>query len=297
MEDARALLDSLMGPARDKKRKEGEAAEGFLEKNVCRRFLAGCCPNELFKSTKREMEVCPKIHSESLAAELKAHPKGDKHTANFEEECMEYLESIRRDAERWVKREQGNLRGERKEFQPTAGQQRSLSDLSQRYKDAMAQCGKHEEDGEIEKAKISMEAANSLKRDLDDLKEKCHVDMGAEIVCELCGVRYPTGDGERERGHRDAHLAGKLHEAYGIIRDHAAELRKKKNEREEARSSKNKKEDKDDKDKEKDEDGEDKGKKRDRSRSKDKDKDKGRRRRSRSRSRRDKRRSRSRRRR
>jgi len=272
-------LDSLMGPSRDKKKKEGDSLEGFLEKNICRRYLAGCCPNDLFKSTKREMEVCQKIHSETLMEELKAHPQSAKHTGHFEEECLDYLENIRRESERWVKREQGNLRGERKEFQPTAGQQRSLQDLGQRYKDAMAECNAAEEAGDLSKGKITMAAALQIKDDIDTMKDKCQVEMGAEIVCELCGVRYPTGEGERERGHRDAHLSGKLHEAYSMIRDHAEELKKRKKAREEAKET--------EKGEKKEKGDDDKGRKRSGSRDKDKDKDKGRRDRSRSRGRRD----------
>jgi len=59
MDDARKLLDSLMGQTRNVDLKEAKKKKGqnFKEENVCKFYLVGFCPQneQLFKNTKRRL--------------------------------------------------------------------------------------------------------------------------------------------------------------------------------------------------------------------------------------------------
>lgn len=227
-DDARALLDSLMGPSRDVATDESEVAEGFLDRKVCKRYLVGLCPNDWFKSTKREMETCGKIHSDLLAEEMRRHPKAEKYIAQYEEELMNYLDNIAQDTDRWVARERGNLRPPSKELQLSAGWQKSFSEKSDQYKELMDQVKKLEESGEMGRCQEVMETAQDIQKELEDIRGKFTVETGGEAVCEACGVRYPLGDTPNEVGNRVSHFSGKMHEAYTTIREKIKELRKNK---------------------------------------------------------------------
>lgn len=227
-DDARALLDSLMGPSRDVAKDESEVAEGFLDKKVCKRYLVGLCPNDWFKSTKREMDSCGLIHSDLLAEEMRRHPKAEKYIAEYEEELLNFLDSIAQDTDRWVARERGNLRPPSKELQLSAGWQKSFSEKSDQYKELMDQVKKLEESGEMGRCQEVMEEAQDIQKELEDIRAKFTVETGGEAVCEACGVRYPLGDTPNEVGNRVSHFSGKMHEAYTTIREKIKELRQNK---------------------------------------------------------------------
>merc|ERR1712196_537574 len=63
---------------------------------------------------------------------------------------------------------------------------------------------------------------------VDAIKNQNLLDMQGELVCELCGVRYPSGDAEHERGHRDAHFSGKMHAAYKMIQEEMERILEKR---------------------------------------------------------------------
>mmetsp|Transcript_2680 Transcript_2680/g.5664 ORF Transcript_2680/g.5664 Transcript_2680/m.5664 type:complete len:318 (+) Transcript_2680:42-995(+) len=226
-DDARALLDSLMGPKRDDKQRDDGIADGFLEKNVCKRYLVGLCPNAWFKSTKREMSQCGCVHSDLLVEELKAHPESARYTAEYEQDLLKYLEDIVQDSERWIAREKGNLKPPGKELQLSVGHQKQLAEKKEAYAAIVAECTRVEAEEDIEQSRLLMRKAQEVKEDIEELEAKFTVETGGESVCEMCGVRYPLGDTPNEKGNRESHFSGKMHEAYTIIREKVQELRKK----------------------------------------------------------------------
>lgn len=228
-DDARALLDSLMGPSRDKRAaSSGHAREGFLDRSVCKRYLLGLCPNDWFKSTKREMAQCGGIHSDILREELEAHPERERYVAEFESQLLEYLEDICMDADRWVARERGNLKPPGKELQLSLGWQKSIAEKQETYKEMIERSQTLAEDEDLKQSHQVMERAQALQDEIDSIEAKFTVDTGGEGVCELCGVRFPLGNTPNEIGNRQSHFSGKMHEAYTTIREKVEELRRKK---------------------------------------------------------------------
>lgn len=110
MEDARALLDSLMGQTRDvkkDKRQKGSAGNGFKHESVCKLWLVGFCPEneELFHNTKRDLGPCHKTHFDVHKREFNEHPDHAKYKAAYEARLLRHLTSILRRCDEWILRE------------------------------------------------------------------------------------------------------------------------------------------------------------------------------------------------
>ena len=58
----------------------------ITDPKVCRSFLVGTCPHDLFTNTKQDLGPCPKVHSEPLKTEYESAP--DKSKYGFEYDYM-----------------------------------------------------------------------------------------------------------------------------------------------------------------------------------------------------------------
>ncbi|AQK72451.1 LUC7 related protein [Zea mays] len=68
MDAIRKQLDQLMGANRNGDVRE--VSRKYYDRDVCRLYLAGLCPHDLFQLTKMDMGPCPKLHSLQLRKEL-----------------------------------------------------------------------------------------------------------------------------------------------------------------------------------------------------------------------------------
>ena len=60
MDSQRELLDSLMGINRNNDR-ENEEISDYRDERVCKFYLVGMCPHEMFVNTKMDCGPCPKV--------------------------------------------------------------------------------------------------------------------------------------------------------------------------------------------------------------------------------------------
>ncbi|AQK72471.1 LUC7 related protein [Zea mays] len=67
MDAIRKQLDQLMGANRNGDVRE--VSRKYYDRDVCRLYLAGLCPHDLFQLTKMDMGPCPKLHSLQLRKE------------------------------------------------------------------------------------------------------------------------------------------------------------------------------------------------------------------------------------
>ncbi|KAH6758095.1 LUC7 related protein [Perilla frutescens var. hirtella] len=104
MDALRKQLDVLMGANRN-----GDAQEvtrKYFDRDVCRLFLAGLCPHELFQLTKMDKGPCPKVHSLQLRKEYEeAKEKGlDNYDRDLEDNIDRLIVECDRKIERALKR-------------------------------------------------------------------------------------------------------------------------------------------------------------------------------------------------
>merc|ERR1719160_2316151 len=95
--DAKALLDSLMGPSRDKP-KDQQRTDEWKKSDVCKRYLVGFCPNSAqhnwFHNTRRDVGVCNKIHSDRLKADFGGHKDRKKYQLEYQQDFLRFLEGV-----------------------------------------------------------------------------------------------------------------------------------------------------------------------------------------------------------
>eukprot|EP00252_Welwitschia_mirabilis_P005665 TRINITY_DN1617_c0_g1_i4.p1 TRINITY_DN1617_c0_g1~~TRINITY_DN1617_c0_g1_i4.p1 ORF type:complete len:347 (-),score=83.54 TRINITY_DN1617_c0_g1_i4:1014-1946(-) len=100
MDAFRKQLDALMGANRN-----GDVLEvnrKYYDRDVCRLFLVGLCPHELFQLTKMDMGPCPKVHSLQLRKEYEeAKAKGKD---NYDRELEDVIERLISECDRKIQR-------------------------------------------------------------------------------------------------------------------------------------------------------------------------------------------------
>lgn len=65
----------------------------ITDQKVCRSYIVGHCPHDLFTNTKNDLGTCPKVHSEGLKAEYDAASTETKRRWGFE---FDYLRDMSR---------------------------------------------------------------------------------------------------------------------------------------------------------------------------------------------------------
>ncbi|XP_019053492.1 PREDICTED: putative RNA-binding protein Luc7-like 2 isoform X2 [Nelumbo nucifera] len=100
MDAIRKQLDVLMGANRN-----GDVREvnrKYYDRDVCRLFLAGLCPHELFQLTKMDMGPCPKVHSLQLRKEYEeAKAKGND---NYDRDLEDVIDRLIVECDRKITR-------------------------------------------------------------------------------------------------------------------------------------------------------------------------------------------------
>ncbi|PIN23217.1 Spliceosome subunit [Handroanthus impetiginosus] len=104
MDALRKQLDVLMGANRN-----GDAQEvtrKYYDRDVCRLYLAGLCPHDLFQLTKMDKGPCPKVHSLQLRKEYEeAKAKGlDNYDRDLEDNIDRLIVECDRKIARALKR-------------------------------------------------------------------------------------------------------------------------------------------------------------------------------------------------
>ncbi|KAL7252384.1 hypothetical protein ACSBR1_007050 [Camellia fascicularis] len=100
MDAIRKQLDVLMGANRN-----GDVREvnrKYYDRDVCRLFLVGLCPHELFQLTKMDMGPCPKVHSLQLRKEYEeAKAKG---IDNYDRDLADVIDRLIVECDRKITR-------------------------------------------------------------------------------------------------------------------------------------------------------------------------------------------------
>ncbi|KAG7036822.1 putative RNA-binding protein Luc7-like 1, partial [Cucurbita argyrosperma subsp. argyrosperma] len=100
MDAFRRQLDQLMGANRNGDVQE--VSRKYYDRDVCRMFLVGLCPHELFQLTKMDMGPCPKIHSLQLRKEYEeAKTKG---VHNYDRDLEDVIDRLIIECDRKIAR-------------------------------------------------------------------------------------------------------------------------------------------------------------------------------------------------
>ena len=105
----KAMMDELMGRDRNLPEEEKRESE-FWDADICKYYLCGISPHQLFRNTKSDLGPYDKIESPECKAKWDALTQQEKDSYGYEHETLIFLEDLAqvRPADR---EEQGARRG------------------------------------------------------------------------------------------------------------------------------------------------------------------------------------------
>ncbi|KAJ8328832.1 hypothetical protein BDV3_006475 [Batrachochytrium dendrobatidis] len=222
MDYQRQLLAELMNPLIPSAKKD------YRDNDVCKHFLVGFCPNELFLNTKVDLGKCGNLHDERLQKEYQS--SSNKNRLGYEDRFYDYLAKLVSDIERTIKR--GHTRLESKPTEPTGVTQDDIREkiiiIEETIKNKTNQLRQLGESGRVKDAYDLYSAVERSMVELDQLRQtdQTHPSYRPDKkmeVCEICGALLANDS----TGQRiDAHMTGKQHTGFIRIRETLEEHRK-----------------------------------------------------------------------
>ncbi|XP_012470549.1 uncharacterized protein LOC105788284 [Gossypium raimondii] len=164
MDAMRKQLDVLMGANRN-----GDVREvnrKYYDRDVCRLFLSGLCPHELFQLTKMDMGPCPKVHSLQLRKEYEeAKSKG---VDNYDRELEDAIDRLIVECDRKIGRALRRLEDEDAKAAIAISvsevtQTPEILELSKQIKEKLKEADQHDLEGKTDLKIRALEEVEELR--------------------------------------------------------------------------------------------------------------------------------------
>lgn len=215
--EQRKLLEQLMGAGASSR----SAQLSITDPKVCRSFLVGTCPHDLFTNTKQDLGACPKVHSEPLQSEYLAAP--DKAKYGFEYDYMRDLQRYIDDCNRRIDAAQRRLEKTPDEIRQTNALLKQISDLSKSVESGLLEVQVLGEASEVSRAyeeffkiKQAIQTKGEKERELKALSDTSGPSGHQKLqVCDVCGAYLSRLDNDRRLAD---HFYGKMHLGYAQMR-------------------------------------------------------------------------------
>ncbi|XP_066470654.1 luc7-like protein 3 isoform X2 [Tiliqua scincoides] len=234
MISAAQLLDELMGRDRNLAPDEKRSNVRWDHESVCKYYLCGFCPAELFTNTRSDLGPCEKIHDENLRKQYEKSSRFMK--VGYERDFLRYLQSLLAEVERRIRR--GHARLALSQTQQSSGQaagptgknEEKIQVLTDKIDVLLQQIEELGSEGKVEEAQGMMKLVEQLKEERELLRsttstiESFAAQEKQMEVCEVCGAFLIVGDAQ---SRVDDHLMGKQHMGYAKIKATVEELKEK----------------------------------------------------------------------
>lgn len=93
MMDNKSLLDQLMGEERDVPLEQRtNRKRHFSDPEVCKYYICGLCPYQLFKNTKSDLGTYDKIFDDDCKAQWEALDQEEKDGYPYEKQLRDFLQ-------------------------------------------------------------------------------------------------------------------------------------------------------------------------------------------------------------
>ncbi|MFS7949464.1 hypothetical protein Hanom_Chr06g00571851 [Helianthus anomalus] len=237
MDAQRALLDELMGSARNltEEERRGHKEITWDDKDVCGFYMVKFCPHDLFVNTRSDLGPCPKIHDPKLKESFENSPRHDSYVPRFEADLAHFCEKLIMDLDRKVRRGRERLAQEVELPPPPplpVEKSEQLSVLEEKIKNLLESVEALGEAGKVDEAEALMRKVDLLNIEKTALTLQSQNDkvlMPAQekkmALCETCGSFLIANDAlERTQSH----ITGKQHIGYGMVRDFLSEYKEAK---------------------------------------------------------------------
>eukprot|EP01094_Clydonella_sp_ATCC50884_P026713 TRINITY_DN741_c0_g2_i1.p1 TRINITY_DN741_c0_g2~~TRINITY_DN741_c0_g2_i1.p1 ORF type:complete len:343 (-),score=117.77 TRINITY_DN741_c0_g2_i1:101-1129(-) len=237
MDEQRRLLDELMGAGRN-----GEVAKAkhFSDADVCKYFLCGVCPLQLFTNTKADLGHCESTHNDVMKEQYEEEVKKNGYGAyDYEMELLRFLRQIVSDCDRRIARADRRIEASREAQAPDTEKLETMNKAIQKLQEEAEKLG---EEGLVDESMEKMEQAEALKQEMDaeqksgpapaplDLPPSVQQTLSAAQlanqqqklrVCEVCSALLSTQESDLRLAD---HFGGKMHMGFLTVRTKLAEL-------------------------------------------------------------------------
>ncbi|KAK1360998.1 Spliceosome subunit [Heracleum sosnowskyi] len=237
MDAQRALLDELMGTARNltEEERKGYKEVTWDDKEVCTSYMVRFCPHDLFVNTRSDLGLCEKIHDPKLKESFEGSPRHDSYVPKFEADLAHHCEKLVMELDRKVRRGRERLDQEVEVPPPPAvpvEKSEQLSVLEEKIKNLLEQVEALGEAGKVDEAEALMRKVDVLNAEKTALTQQPQNDKVLVLaqekkmaLCETCGSFLIANDAiERTQSH----VTGKQHIGYGMVRDFLTEFKETK---------------------------------------------------------------------
>ncbi|OQR78072.1 putative RNA-binding protein Luc7 2 isoform X1 [Tropilaelaps mercedesae] len=264
-EQMRAMLDELMGTARD-----GDSTNvhvNFTDRKVCKSFLLKCCPHDILAATRMDLGSCFGIHDLALRADYENAAK----TKDFfyDVDALEQLEQFVKECDRRTDQAKKKLAETQEELSAEATVKlNKINELAEQIGKKLAEAEAKGAEGLVDESMAIMEQVEKAKKKKHEAEAHYRNSMPASSyqqqklrVCEVCSAYLGIYDNDRRLAD---HFGGKLHLGFIEIREKLEELRKQvddsrkagkaNREREERREKEAKREERDHRERERERD-------------------------------------------
>ena len=213
----------------------------LTDPKVCRSYMAGTCPHDLFTNTKQDLGPCPKIHSEPLKTEYEGKDASEKAKLGFEfdysRDMQKYIDECNRRidaAQRRLEKTPDEIRqtNELVRSPPPAAddtdewaslQLKQISDLTQSINTGLLEVAILGESSNISlavtehhKIRVAKAAKEEKERELKSLSDTSGPSGHQKLqVCDVCGAYLSRLDNDRRLAD---HFYGKMHLGYAQMR-------------------------------------------------------------------------------
>jgi len=195
----------------------------LTDPKVCRSYLVGTCPHDLFTNTKQDLGPCSRVHSDALKAEYEGLSDFDRKKYGFDYDYLRDLQKHIDECNRRIDAAQRRLEKTPDEIRQTNELLRSISDLGASVATGLTEVEILGEMGEVSRAYDEMfrvrqaQAAKAEReRELKALSDTSGPSGHQKLqVCDVCGAYLSRLDNDRRLAD---HFYGKMHLGYAQMR-------------------------------------------------------------------------------
>eukprot|EP01031_Cornospumella_fuschlensis_P034922 gene34922-42291_t len=229
----RELLDSLMGLNRNNDRLN--QVKSFRDERVCKFYLTGMCPHDLFVNTKMDEGPCEKLHSDAFKADFEKNGDPGMFDSFLESEFQMRIN----EAEKIIKRARARVEEDKidEEVNPDINPDiiRIHAEMAKIISDAErdVQEGLYDKVQEILLGRYEglLKEKSLVMNRINDLKKKAQSSQDKKLrVCDVCGSFLSIFDSDKRLAD---HFVGKQHIGFQYMRDMLETIRKRRDERRE----------------------------------------------------------------
>ncbi|EEB09040.1 U1 snRNP-associated protein Usp106 [Schizosaccharomyces japonicus yFS275] len=222
------IIEQLMGSNLSNFSSRGQVQ--FTDRKVCRSFLCGICPHDVFVNTKMDLGPCPKIHSDKLKADYEA--ASYSHDYGYEWDYLQDLERHVTECNKRIDIAEARREKTREEIDRTDALMKEILHLDHTISVLIDEIKALASKGRVNESIQRFTAYNKVKQtkkelvqevlSINELPSQASSTHQKLQVCDVCSAYLSRLDNDRRLAD---HFSGKMHLGYAQIRDAAKELR------------------------------------------------------------------------